>query len=124
VPDRLRTVRDHEAAHVDAITATVEDLGGDPNSEAEYTFDYDSPTSLIQTARVLENTGVAAYAGAAPTVENDDVFVAAAKIHSVEARHAGFLNELNGESPYPNAVDQAKSPSEVREEVEPFIQDS
>ena len=124
VPDRLRTVRDHEKAHVDAITATVEDLGGDPNSEAEYTFEYESPTKFIQTARVLENTGVAAYAGAAPTVENDDVLAAAASIHSVEARHAGFLNELNGMSPYPNAVDEAKSPGEVQEEVQPFFEDS
>ena len=124
VPDRLRTVRDHEKAHVDAITTTVEDLGGDPNSEAEYTFEYESPTEFIQTARVLENTGVAAYAGAAPTVENDDVLAAAASIHSVEARHAGFLNELNGMSPYPNAVDEAKSPGEVQEDVQPFFEDS
>ena len=124
VPGRLRTVRDHEKAHVDAITQTVEDLGGDPNSEAEYTFGYESPTTFIETARVLENTGVAAYAGAGPTVENDDVLAAAASIHSVEARHAGFLNELNGMSPYPNAADEAKSPGEVREDVQPFIEDS
>ncbi|PSP81824.1 hypothetical protein BRC88_01675 [Halobacteriales archaeon QS_4_69_225] len=124
VPDRLRTVQEHEKAHVDAITSTVEELGGDPNSEAEYTFEYESPTKFIQTARVLENTGVAAYAGAGPTVENDDVLAAAASIHSVEARHAGFLNELNGMSPYPDAVDEAKSPSEVREDVQPFIEDS
>ena len=52
------------------------------------------------------------------------MLAAAASIHSVEARHAGFLNELNGMSPYPNAVDEAKSPSQVQEDVQPFFEDS
>ena len=122
VPMRLKTVRDHEKAHVDAIVQTVEKLGGTPVEEAEYTFEYDSASKFIATAQVLENTGVAAYAGAAPTVSNDEVFGAAAAIHSVEARHAGFLNELNGGSAYPDAVDEAKTMEEVTEAVQPFIQ--
>ena len=121
VPMRLEVVRDHEKAHVDAISSTVKKLGGDPVVEAEYTFEYNNPSKFIETAQILENTGVAAYAGAAPTVKNDKVFGAAAAIHSVEARHAGFLNELNAESPYPKAVDEAKTIQEVTEAVQPFI---
>jgi rubrerythrin len=124
VPERLKSVRDHESSHVDTITSTIEDLGEQPVEEAEYTFEYNSASEFIGTAKVLENTGVSAYAGAAPTVANDDVFVAAATIHSVEARHAGYLNELNGESAYPNAVDEAKSIQEVKEAVQPFIENS
>jgi rubrerythrin len=122
VPKRLKTVRDHEKAHVDVITDTVNKLEGEPVGTAEYNFPLDSPTKFIQTARVLENVGVAAYAGAAPSVTADAVFVAAAKIHSVEARHAGFLNELNGMSPYPDAVDQAMTTQEVLEAADPFFE--
>jgi rubrerythrin len=122
VPKRLKTVRDHEKAHVDVITDTVNKLEGKPVGKADYNFPLDNPTKFIQTARVLENVGVAAYAGAAPSVKANAVFVAAAKIHSVEARHAGFLNELNGKSPYPKAVDQAMTKKEVLEAADPFFE--
>jgi rubrerythrin len=122
IPKRLKTVRDHEKAHVDVITDTVNKLDGKPVGKAEYNFPLDNPTKFIQTARVLENVGVAAYAGAAPSVKANAVFVAAAKIHSVEARHAGFLNELNGKSPYPKAVDQAMTKKEVLKAADPFFE--
>ncbi|KZN25983.1 hypothetical protein A4G99_23935 [Haladaptatus sp. R4] len=113
VPDYLKTVRDDEAAHVDALTQTVKKLGGTPVEEGEYDFGCDTPTDFFGVAKALENTGVAAYAGAAPSVVNNDVLAAAAGIHSVEARHAAFLNLLNEESPFPNAVNEAKSMDDV-----------
>jgi hypothetical protein len=88
VPDRLAAVGEREAAHVEALTATVE--------EGEENLGYETPSELLGVGKALENTGVAAYAGAAATVANDDVFSAAIGIHSVEARRASFLNELNG----------------------------
>jgi rubrerythrin len=121
VPGHLQTVGDHEAAHVTAITDTVNQLGGDPVSEAEYDFGYETPSEFLGVAKALENTGVAAYKGAAPTVSNDDVFAAAIGIHSVEARHASFLNELNGSSPFPDGVDAPKSMEEVTEIAGQFI---
>lgn len=124
VPKRLKAVRNHEKAHVGALKDTVKKFEGEPVKEAEYTFEYESPTKFLGTARKLENTGVAAYAGAAPTVSNDKVFLAAAQIHSVEARHAGFLNELNKKSPFPSAVDEARSIEEVTEAIQPFIESS
>jgi len=113
VPEYLRTVGAHEAAHVSAITDTVESLGGEPVTEGTYDFGYSTPTEFFGVAKALENTGVAAYAGAAPTVADDDVFDAAIGIHSVEARHAAFLNELDASSPFPDAVDQPKTTDEV-----------
>jgi rubrerythrin len=121
VPASLATVGEHEAAHVEAITATVEQLGGEPVEEAEYDFGYETPSEFLAVAQALENTGVAAYAGAAPSVHSNDVLAAAAGIHSVEARHAGFLNLVNGDSPYPNAVDEAMSMAEVREVAGQFV---
>ncbi len=121
VPDDLKTIGQHEAAHVQAITKTVKKLGGTPVKEAKYDFGYESPSGFLKVAKALENTGVAAYAGAAPTVSNDDVFSAAVGIHSVEARHASFLSELNMESPFPDAVDKPKTTKEVEKIAGQFI---
>jgi rubrerythrin len=120
VPERLRTIRDHEEAHVDALSGTVEALQQSgrsenvtPVQEGEYDFGYENPSEFLAVARDLENTGVAAYAGAAPIIKSNDVLAAAAGIHSVEARHAGLLNHVNGESPFPTAFDEAMSVNEV-----------
>lgn len=121
VPKSLVTVRDHEAAHVEALSATVEKLGGTPVEEAEYDFGYTSPSEFLGVAKALENTGVAAYKGAAPSVSNDDILAAALGIHSVEARHAGFLDELNVTSPFPKAVDEPKTMDEVTEIAGQFV---
>jgi rubrerythrin len=121
VPEYLGTVGDHEAAHVSALSDTIESLGGTPVEEAEYDFGYGTPSEFLGVAKALENTGVAAYKGAAPTVSNDDVFSAAIGIHSVEARHANFLNELNGTSPFPDGVDEPKTMEEVTEIAGQFI---
>ncbi|PSP38593.1 hypothetical protein BRC71_05410 [Halobacteriales archaeon QH_7_65_31] len=121
VPDHLRAVGEHEAAHVSSLTDTIEQLGGDPVSEAEYDFGYETPSEFLGVAQALENTGVAAYKGAAPTVSNDAVFNAAISIHSVEARHASFLNELNATAPFPDGVDEPMTMEEVREIAGQFI---
>ena len=121
VPSYLSKISDHEAAHVDAITKTVKKLGGTPVEEAKYDFGYGNASEFLGVAKALENTGVAAYKGAAPTVKNDDVFAAAIGIHSVEAEHASFLNELNMTSPFPNAVDKPKTMKEVKKIAGQFI---
>jgi rubrerythrin len=121
VPGHLETVGAHEKAHVEALAATVEDLGGTPVEEASYDFGYETPSEFLGVAKALENTGVAAYAGAAPRIVNDDLLATAAGIHSVEARHAAFLNELNATSPFPAGVDEPKSMQEVTEIASQFV---
>lgn len=46
---------------------------------------------------------------------------AAAGIPSGEARHARFLNALNGGSPFPDAVDEPKTMDEVKKIAGQFI---
>ncbi len=121
VPNYVRTAGGHEAAHVRALSVRVESLGGTPVEEAEYDFGYETPSEFLALAKTLENTGVAAYAGAAPTIADDDVFDTAISVHSVEARHAGLFNQLNGESPFPDRVDEPMSMTEVRDVVSEFV---
>ncbi|WP_284014359.1 ferritin-like domain-containing protein [Halobaculum litoreum] len=117
----VETVGEHESAHVEVLTGAVEELGGDPAQPASYDFGVESVGDALALGQVLENTGVAAYAGAAPSIENPDLLAAALSIHSVEARHAAYLNELNGDSPFPDAFDPASSQEEVLEAISGFI---
>lgn len=121
---QLQQVRTHEASHVNALSGAVTDLEGEAVEEAEYDFDFEDIDSFLMTARALENTGVAAYAGVAPQIQDDEILATVLSIHSVEARHAAFLNEENDESPFPTAFDEAMSSEEVLEVTSDFVVDS
>ncbi len=49
----------------------------------------------------LEDTGVAAYAGAAPSIANKKTLAAALSVHSVEARHAAWIRNIIGKGSAP-----------------------
>ncbi len=117
----LTEIEGHERAHVEALTQTITDLGGEPVEEGNYDFGYEDATGFLEVATALENTGVAAYAGAAPSIEDDAILSAALGIHSVEARHAAFLNGLNSSSPFPEPVDLPLTMEEVLEIAGGFI---
>lgn len=121
--DDLRVIQEHEEIHFEVLGETVEDLGGEPVAEPEFDFGTatEDPVEFLQTAALLETTGVGAYAGAAPLIENADLIPPALSIHSVEARHTSFLNVLNGEIGFPNAFDEALTIDEVLERAGPFI---
>ena len=123
VYEELQTVLAHEEAHVEALGAAVEELGGEPVEEPEFDFGLavQYPVAFLATAAQLEDVGVSAYAGAAPYIENEALVAPALGIHSVEARHASFLRTLNGDSGFPNAVDEARSRSEVEALIAPFV---
>lgn len=117
----LSEIRDHEAAHVETLTGVITDLGGEPVAEATYDFGYDDVAGFLEVAMALENTGVAAYAGAAPSISDEAILTAALGIHSVEARHAGYLNRLNAMSPFPDDIDQPLTREEVLAAAGGFI---
>lgn len=113
----------HEADHVVTLTDVVTQLGGTPVQEGVYDFGYADAAGFLQVAQALEDTGVAAYTGAAQyLIENDELLTAALTIHGVEARHAAYLAILNGAVPYPEAFNPVLTPSEVLDIAGPFIQ--
>ncbi|MBZ6495356.1 ferritin-like domain-containing protein [Natrinema longum] len=125
VLNRLRVVRDHEITHVEVLGRTVEAVGGEPVQSPEFDFGtaVQDPAEFIATAATLEDIGVSAYAGAAPYIDTFELVAPALSIHSVEARHASFLRELNGEIGFPAAFDDPRSKSEVLELASGFIVD-
>ena len=118
---RIETVRDHEETHVEALTQTIEDLGGTSVEPAEYDFPYETIEEVVSLSATIEAVGVSAYAGAAPLIENEAVLEAALSIHSVEARHTSYFNVLNTSDPFPNAFDPARTMAEVLEIASQFI---
>jgi hypothetical protein len=117
----IEVIGEHEASHAGVLSETTSLLGGEPVAEASYDFGVETVEEFLAVAQVLENTGVSAYAGAAPFIESPDLQSAALSIHSVEARHAAFLNGLNSESSFPNAFDPSLSQDEVLSAAGQFI---
>ncbi len=116
----LSDIRDHEITHVDFLRSA---LGAAAVGPCEFTFSAAlcNVRSFLATAQVLENTGVMAYDGGIRYVDGGDNLQAGAQIATVEARHASYLNLINGDSPFPSAFDQGKKPSEIFAAAKPFI---
>ena len=62
-----------------------------------------------------------AYDGAIQYLTSADLVTAAASIAAVEARHASYLNLVNGQIPFPAGFEQPKSKAEILEVAGPFI---
>ena len=118
---QIQDVRDHEAAHVEALTGTIEDLGGTSVEPAEYEFPYDTIEGFVAIADRLEAVGVSAYAGAAPYIDSDEVLKAALSIHSVEAEHQTYFQLLHLQRPSPDAFNAARSMDAVLPIARQFV---
>jgi len=119
---KIQQVRDHEEAHVDTLTETIEKLGGEPVEAGEYSFPYESIEEFAALSATIEAVGVSAYAGAAPLIENADLIPPALSIHSVEARHTAYFNVLNTTNPFPDAFDEPRTMEEVLAIASDFIE--
>jgi len=117
------TLRDNELEHVDALTATIKDLGGTPVKAPGVTFGdaFANEASFLELAQTFEDLGVGAYNGAGPEIQSDDVLAAAGSIVQVEGRHAGVIRLLRGEEIAPGAFDKGLEMQEVLEAAKPFI---
>jgi rubrerythrin len=110
-----------EKEHVNALTATIKQLGGKPVAEPKFDFPYSDTASFLKLAQTFEDTGVSAYNGAAPAIESKEVLGAAGSIVQVEARHAAAIRLQNKEEPAPEAFDPTLDEMQVLKAVEPFI---
>ncbi|HEY6892200.1 MAG TPA: ferritin-like domain-containing protein [Solirubrobacter sp.] len=86
-------VASHEATHV----ATLKGVLGSKAVKSP-SFDFKGTTrkwsTFLRTAKVLEDTGVAAYQGQAPLIHQNAVLGPAGAILAVEARHAAWVRDL------------------------------
>ena len=117
------TLRDNELEHVDALTATIKDLGGTPVKAPGVDFGeaFASQDSFLELAQTFEDLGVGAYNGAGPMIKSTEVLAAAGSIVQVEGRHAGVIRLLRGEQISPSAFDKGLEMQEVLDAAKPFI---
>src|SRR5215218_2489936 len=110
-----------EKQHVEALTATIKQLGGKPVAEPKFDFAYSGTAGFLALAQTFEDTGVSAYNGAAPAIKSKEVLAAAGGIVQVEARHAAAIRLQNGAEPAPEAFDAPLDEKQVLKAVEPFL---
>ena len=113
---------EEEQDHVLALTAAIKQLGGTPVAKPTFAFPVGSQSTFLALASVLENTGVGAYNGAAPSLKSKEVLASAGSIVQIEARHAAAINLLIGMSPTPNqGFDQPLTKVQVLAKAGPLI---
>lgn len=135
----MTDIRNHEVIHreffkvaiqglVDNGTITQDQMLPELTFDWSGVVDFSSRQAVLETARLLEDTGVSAYNGAGSVITVPDYLTLAGKIVSVEARHASTIADLlepnttafardevlvalrDGGDP---AYDKAQAPSEV-----------
>ncbi len=113
---------DEEAEHVAALTKAITASGGKPVKKPTFAFPGSDQKSFLKLAYVLENTGVGAYNGAGPALQDKMLLAAAGSIVQVEARHAATIALLTNSKITPDgAFDKPLSTKQVLAKAGPLI---
>jgi hypothetical protein len=105
-------VSKHEAAHVAFLKSALGSA-----AVKSPTFNFQGTTTneakFMATAQVLEDTGVAAYLGQAGNIKSKKILGAAASVMAVEARHAGWIRDLNNVPGAPASFQGSKTKAQI-----------
>lgn len=114
---------DQEHQHVILITSALQQAGKTPVLEqGRYNFPaYSDEKAIVDFLRVLEETGVGAYSGAARFIKDKGILTVAGGIQQVEARHTAILRRQDGMDPVPNAFEKALTPDMVLAAARPIL---
>jgi len=112
-----------EGQHVDALITAVKGAGGTPAKKPQFAFGgaFASEAAFLKLANVLEDTGVSAYNGAAPSLQSKDILAAAGSIVQIEARHAALIRLARDKPPAPRAFDRSSTKEQVLQAAGGFI---
>ena len=100
----FRQIRRHENNHVELLASV---LGADARPKPTFQgLEQPDYPSFLAVTQVLEQTGVAAYLGAVPFINNADILSASASLAQIEASHAAFAN-LAMEDPITGAAPES-----------------
>lgn len=130
----LTDLYNHEVIHREffrtALTGALPDASTQllPNLAFDYgSLNFNDVTTVLATAKALEDTGVAAYNGAGRYIVSPDYLLIAGKIVSIEARHASAIRSLINSNSADFAgddivnpttgLDVARKPSQIISEV-------
>jgi rubrerythrin len=110
-----RAVVAHEREHLAYLQNA---LGEKADPEPDYDLEAvtSDPDAFARAAAKLEDIAVGAYNGQATNV-TPPAFLAAARIVSVEARHAAWIRSIRNGDPAPDAVDVPYNAAKVRRDL-------
>ncbi|GAB3662492.1 hypothetical protein GCM10027594_31890 [Hymenobacter agri] len=131
----------HEVIHRDFLKAAITAAAPGsiiPALEVDFTtnagyVDFTTRASVLNTARVFEDLGVAAYNGAAKYLTDPTYLLLAGKIVSVEARHAALVRDLFTEGNFiaadvarinTTALEISREPADVVSMVNNYLKDN
>jgi rubrerythrin len=116
-------LRDHEHQHAETIHSATLQLGvkNSPPPKLDFGDAFSSQARFLEVSQQLEDTGVAAYNGAAPIIFAGRLLDIAAEIVQVEARHAATIRDLRGQPISDGAFDKPLDADQVAQRVKPFI---
>jgi hypothetical protein len=107
----LFDIMHHETAHRDFLKA---ELGSNAIGDLQFDFstvDFTSRSSVLTTAKLLEDIGVEAYNGLGPFIQSTNYLKVAGKIVSVEARHSAAIRDMLNPKSADFAGDDAVDPA-------------
>ncbi len=112
------TVRRDELAHVRVVRAAIRQLGGTPTPPPRFQFGETTRNIELfrETASQIENLCVFALNGAGPLVTKPTLALAARMV-SVEARQAAWIDDIRNADPFPAAFDPAITLGQVAQRV-------
>jgi hypothetical protein len=112
-----------EAEHVALLSQAITQAGRTPVQEqATYHFPaFTDEQTTVDFLRVLEETGVGAYTGAARSIKDMGILATAGGIVQVEARHAAILRRQAGLPPVPGAFGAVLTPDETLAAAKPLL---
>ena len=114
---------EQEAEHVTLLTQAISQSSKTPVSEqATYNFPaFTDEKAVVSFLRLLEDTGVGAYNGAARYITDKKILAVAGGIVQVEARHAAILRRQDGLPPVPSAVEKILTPDQTLAAAGPIL---
>jgi hypothetical protein len=128
----LNDLKLHEITHREFFKAALGDKAIPGLTPDFTTIDFSSRESVLGTAKVFEDLGVAAYNGAGKLLSDVNYLLVAGKIVSDEARHAAAIRDVinpmstdfSGDDVVDaNGLDKALMPMDVLAAAQPFIKE-
>ncbi len=113
----------HEAAHVTALTQTIQKLNGTPvTAQAKYNFPvFDTRDNIVKFLVTIEDLGAGAYLAAAPEIKDPSILTAAVQIHNVEAGHASIWRQQAKVTPIVGAFAAPVARADVLKAAVPIL---
>lgn len=128
----LTDLKNHEIIHREFLKTALGENAIRNLTPDFSSINFSSKESVLATAKVFEDLGVAAYNGAGKLIQDVNYLLVAGKIVSVEARHASAIRDLinplsmdfaGDDVIDENGFDRAMMPMDVLAAAQPFIKD-